>query len=126
MSFCWVTIHVKDMEKSLEFYQEITGLEVRRRHNPVPHMELVFLGSDETNTQVELIRNSEEPAPEQGKDLSLGFTVDSIEETMGMLKSRNIMEIDGPYQPGPGIKFIFIKDPDGVKIQLVELITEPE
>jgi len=35
MEFCWVTINVKDMEKSLQFYQEIIGLTVKQ-HKPIP------------------------------------------------------------------------------------------
>ncbi len=31
MKFCWATINVKNMEESLNFYQEIVGLTVDRR-----------------------------------------------------------------------------------------------
>ena len=31
MKFCWVTINVKDMEKSLHFYQEVIGLNINRK-----------------------------------------------------------------------------------------------
>ncbi len=45
MKFCWVTINVKDMEKSLHFYQEIIGLNINRRMKPNSDMEIIFLGS---------------------------------------------------------------------------------
>ena len=31
MSFCWTTIQVKDMNESLEFYEDIVGLKVNQR-----------------------------------------------------------------------------------------------
>ena len=34
MKFCWVTINVRDLEKSLHFYQEIIGLNIHKRMKP--------------------------------------------------------------------------------------------
>ena len=45
---------------------------------------------------------------------------DLLEETMDLLNQRNI-EYVGPIQPNPNTKFIFIKDPNGMKVQLVEI-----
>jgi len=41
MNFCWVTINVKDMEKSLHFYQGIIGLDINRIFNPDNDREIV-------------------------------------------------------------------------------------
>ena len=120
MEFCWVTINVKDMEKSLHFYQEIMGLHINRRMKPNPDMEIIFLGSGET--QIELIYNAKVDDINMGKDISLGFVVDSIERMSEILKKKNIPIHAGPYQPNPSIKFLYILDPNGVKIQLVENI----
>ncbi len=120
MEFCWVTINVKDMEKSLDFYQEIIGLNISRRMKPNPDMEIIFLGSGET--QIELIYNKKVDDITMGKDISLGFVVDSIERMMEILKKNNIAIHSGPFQPNPSIKFLYILDPNGVKIQLVENI----
>lgn len=120
MKFCWVTINVKDMEKSLQFYQEVIGLNINRRIKPNPDMEIIFLGSGET--QIELIYNKEANDVTIGKDISLGFVVDSIEQIAEILKKKNIPIHSGPFQPNPSIKFIYILDPNGVKIQFVENI----
>jgi hypothetical protein len=47
--------HVKNMEESLSFYQNIVGLEIRRRMKPMGGTEIVFVGSGDTD--IELIRN---------------------------------------------------------------------
>ena len=120
MDFCWVTINVKDMAKSVHFYQDIIGLKVNRRMNPNPEMEIVFLGSGKT--QVELIYNARNTDITYGKDVSLGFVVDSVDRQIEKLKSINIAVQSGPFQPNPHIRFFYISDPNGVKIQFVENI----
>src|SRR5665648_733820 len=86
MKFCWVTINVKDMEKSLHFYQEIIGLNINRRMKPNSDMEIIFLGSGET--QIELIYNTKVDDIAIGKDISLGFVVDSIEQMSEILRKK--------------------------------------
>jgi len=108
------------MEKSLHFYQEIIGLTINRRMKPNPDMEIVFLGSGET--QIELICNSKADNITIGKDISLGFEVDSMEQISEKLKENNIPLHSGPFQPSPSIKFIYILDPNEVKIQFIENI----
>jgi lactoylglutathione lyase len=120
MTFCWATINVKEMEKSLRFYQDILGLQLNRKMNPNPDMELAFLGAGDT--QIELIYNAKSKDVGFGKDISLGFTVESIEKVSELLKTKNIPIQSGPFQPNPFIKFIYVLDPNGLKIQFVENI----
>ena len=120
MKFCWATINVKNMEESLKFYQEILDLPLNRRAKPNPVMELAFLGSGET--QVELIYNSQNTAITIGNDIALGFEVESVEKILEMLKNKNIPIHAGPFQPNPYITFVYILDPNGLKIQFVENI----
>ena len=44
MKFCWTTIRVNNLEKSLKFYQEIVGLMVDRRFKAGQDLEIAFLG----------------------------------------------------------------------------------
>jgi lactoylglutathione lyase len=106
------------MEESLRFYENVVGLKVVRSMKPMPDTEIVFLGEGET--QVELIKNEKNNSPEYGKDISLGFVTSSIEKEMERLKSAGITAIQGPFQPNPTIKFFYVSDPSGVKIQFVE------
>jgi len=55
-----------------------------------------------------------------GKDISIGFEVPSLDKMMVLLKEKGIDIKAGPMQPNPFTKFIFIEDPNGVKIQFVE------
>jgi lactoylglutathione lyase len=109
---------VKDMDESLRFYQDVIGLDLERKTRPSPSMELAFLGSGET--KVELIYNSKASAISIGNDISLGFEVESLERTIESLKNKNIPVHSGPFQPNPSIKFLYVLDPNGLKIQFVE------
>ena len=88
---------------------------------PNPEMELAFLGSGDT--QVELICNVQNQDINYGKDISMGFVVESTDLFTAFLNEKGIELHSGPFQPNPFIKFIYILDPDGLKIQLVENIT---
>jgi len=118
MKFCWTTINVRNMDRSLQFYSDFLGLRINRRMHPNPDMEIAFLGSGET--QVELIFNAKNDSINFGKDISLGFIVESIERLMEDLKAKDIPVHSGPFQPNPTTKFIYVLDPDGLKIQFVE------
>jgi len=118
MKFSWTTINVSNMEKSLAFYQDILGLKLNRSMKPSPDRELSFLGSEET--QVELIWNREIQDIGFSKHISMGFETGSLDETIKELKEKGITDITGPLQPNPFIKFIYITDPDGMKIQILE------
>jgi len=118
MKFSWVTVMVNHMEESLKFYTEIVGLEVNRRFNAGPEVEIAFLGDGET--QVELIGSGVTKEMSIGEDISLGFKVSSVDETMAFVKEKGITIHSGPFQPNPHIKYFYVTDPNGLKIQFVE------
>jgi lactoylglutathione lyase len=106
------------MEESLKFYEEIVGLKVDRRFMAGPEVEIVFLGDGET--KVELICNKNEKEVSIGKDISWGFEVKSVDEMIRRVKEKGIAIEGGPFQPNPHVKFFYILDPNGLKVQFVE------
>ena len=118
MKYLWSTIHVKDMEKSLGFYQEVVGLALNKRFPAGPDTEISFLGDGET--QVELICDKNVKEVHIGKDISLGFEVDSVDAMMDLVKQKGIDIVAGPISPNPHATFFFVEDPNGVRIQFVE------
>jgi lactoylglutathione lyase len=118
MKFCWSTLRVKNMEESLEFYQGIVGLSVDRRFKAGPATEIVFLGDGET--KVELICDENNKDVNVGQDISWGFEVKSVDEMLSLVKEKGITVLSEPVQPNPHVKFFFVSDPNGFKIQFVE------
>lgn len=118
MAYLWTTIHVINLKESMSFYEKVLGLKPEREFSPSPHMHIAFLGNGET--KIELIEASDAPSPNYGQDLSLGFSVYSVEEMIHFLEKEGIPILAGPLSPNPGIRFLYILDPNGLKIQLVE------
>lgn len=118
MKFCWTTLHVNDLEESLAFYREIVGLELTRRFEGGHAGEIAFLGKGET--QLELICNPASPPVDMGRDVSLGFEVASVDEMIAFVQQKGIAVHSGPFQPNPHVKFFYVLDPNGLKIQFVE------
>ena len=122
MKFCWTTIAVRDMESSLRFYRDIAGLVPTRRMKPSEEQEIAFLGTGET--LVELIWNAQKGPIQTGQDISMGFEAPSLETLMETFRKLGIPLHSGPFQPNPGIRFLYILDPDGHKLQFVEFIKQ--
>ncbi len=118
MKASWITIYVKNMEESLKFYTEIIGLEIAHRSSPQEGLDIAFLNAGDI--QVELICDSNKSEISIGEDISLGFSIDSLELTIKNIKEKSVKNIIGPISPSPHISFIFIFDPNGFKIQIAE------
>ena len=114
MKFIHVTLHVKNLEKSLAFYQGVLGLPIVNRY-PAERGP-VFLG-EAGKPLVELIGETEAPA---FAGFSVGFEVPSLEEATKKMEEAGYPKIRGPISPSPQVIFSFFKDPDGVEIQLLE------
>jgi lactoylglutathione lyase len=111
---------VEDLNESLKFYHEIVGLKINRRFNAGPGVEIAFLGDGESKTELELICNDKVKEINVGEDISWGFTVESVDKMIELLKENGIGILSGPFQPNPSVKFFYVSDPNGFKIQFVE------
>lgn len=117
MQFLWTTITVGNMEESLEFYQDILSLPISSRMQ-TPAAEIVFLGDGET--KIELIHHPGEESSPVGKNISIGLSVKNLDDHMAMLKEKGIPISEGPFSPKPSVRFCFVHDPNGVRVQFVE------
>lgn len=119
MDFCWVTLHVTDLEKSLEFYRDLIGLSVSGRFSAGPDVEIAMLGQTD-KPKIELMCNRREQSRPQSQGISIGFEVESLEQAMELVKGKGIEIEAGPLSPAPHVRFCFVRDPDGFQVQLVE------
>lgn len=116
MQFCWITLEVKNMEESLNFYQGILGLKLAERFSPGKDMEIAILG-EENGPKVELICRENFQTKSDG--ISIGFEVDSLEKAFEHMKDNGIAIKKGSFSPVPSTSFFFVEDPNGIEIQIV-------
>ncbi|QSX08323.1 VOC family protein [Alkalibacter rhizosphaerae] len=115
-------IRIKDLEKSLKFYQHALGMkEVKRKDFPEDGFTLVFLGDENGNHELELTYNYDrDTAYELGDGYShLAMVVDDLEGAHSFHE-----EAGYPVTPIKGLsdgppKIYFITDPDGYKIEII-------
>lgn len=113
----WITLRVRDLEASLQFYHRILGLPVERQFDSRGR-QIVMLGQ-EGQPKIELIQGSEAALkPECG--VSVGFEVASLEDAIEELNSHGIPVARGPVSPNPHLRFFYVLDPDGFEVQLAQ------
>ena len=120
MKYCWTVIMVKNLDASIKFYREVLGLMEYMRYPAGSGVEIALMGEGET--QVELICNERINEVMIGPDISLGFEAGPLDQMMVRLKRLGIAILRGPYHPNPRQKFLYIMDPNGLEIQLIETI----
>lgn len=119
MKYVWTTIYVKNLDASIKFYEDVVGLELGGRFPAGPGMEIGFLKSKGTDTQIELIQEEAFEGRKESPSISMGFLTENLEGKREELKA-------GGYEPTPIIKpnpqtqFFFLKDPDGIDVQFVQ------
>jgi lactoylglutathione lyase len=119
-------LRVGDLERSLAFYCTVLGMRLlRRKDYPGGRFTLAFVGyGDEADhTVLELTHNWDTDRYEIGTGFGhVALGVEDIHATCDALRAKGakITREPGPMKHG-GSVIAFIEDPDGYKIELIEL-----
>jgi lactoylglutathione lyase len=119
-------IRVGDLERSLDFYSNVLGMKIlRRKDYPDGRFTLAFVGygDESSNAVIELTHNWDTSAYDIGSGyghIALGMeniytACDAIRE-----KGGKITREPGPMKHGT-TEIAFVEDPDGYKIELIQL-----
>lgn len=126
MKFLHTMIRVNDLDESLKFYCEVLGMKlIRKKDYPSGKFTLAFVGyGDESqNTVIELTYNWDTHQYESGNAFGhLAIGVEDIYQTCDELRNKGvkIAREPGPMKHG-GTEIAFIEDPNGYKIELIDL-----
>lgn len=130
MKLAYTNLRVGDLDKSLDFYQNVLGMSLHRTaENPEYRYTLAWLGfSDYKNfcqngsAGIELTYNWDT----QSYDLGEGFgqiviAVKDVYQTSKAIKAKGwpMIREAGPVKGGNTV-IAFLADPDGYRIELVE------
>ena len=123
MQILHISITVKDIEESIQFYREIMGLElVRQREIPENKAEIAFLRDPESGGQIELTYWKDKEDWVSGDELDhIAFAVLDMDEAMKKFKIMGVEIAKEPYSlKGSTTKIAFLKDPNGIWLELIE------
>ncbi len=110
-----IGVVVRDLEKSIIFYQEVLDLKLKAR---VPHtngvIQLAFLGyEDSDETEIELIQGYSNTLPSEATIHHFAITVDDIEKEYARIKTLNVELIDEEIVTLPnGFRYFYIYGPE--------------
>lgn len=109
-----VLLRPSDPDRSRQFYRDVLGLAVAREFGPRDHPGTVFfLG----NGLLELSGRSSEPP----KGMALWVQVRDVEAEHRRLAAADVTVVRSPQREPWGLVELWIEDPDGVAIVLVEV-----
>ncbi|MDP7100697.1 MAG: lactoylglutathione lyase [Rhodospirillales bacterium] len=119
-------IRVQDLEKSIDFYTRLLGMnELRRTDFEGGRFTLAFVGygDEESNAVVELTYNWDQAEPYELGD-GFGHLAIAVPDAYAVCEAMEKEGVEVPRPAGPmrhGTRVIaFIKDPDGYMIELVQ------
>lgn len=115
MKMVHVTIHTCRFCEEVSFYETIIGLKIERDMRPARNM--VFLSDRPGDTCIEIIEDPD-AADAGNANLSVGFHTEDVDVKYIELKEAGL-EVSDMISPNPHVKFFFVKDPAGVKVQLI-------
>jgi len=119
-------IRVSNLEKSLDFYTRLLGMQVlRRKEYPDGKFTNTFVGygPEDSHAVIELTYNWEQDTPyDRGNAWGhLALEVPDVYATCAALESEGVSvpRPAGPMKHGTRV-IAFVEDPDGYKIELLE------
>ena len=123
MKLLHTMIRISDKDKSLRFYQEVLGLKLTKTME-LSDATLYFLTDERGCCEIELTYNHK--LPEGGYNHGnyfghIAFSTESMDKFTEKLNQMGLNYTVAPFditEEGP--KIAFIKDPDGISIELIE------
>ena len=119
MKLAHTMLRVRDLNRSVDFYTNFLGMKEVRRKELGDDATLVFLADEAASHYIELTYNKDDRDYELGDQFGhLAFTADDLESVVRHVEGRDLWYRRS--KPGTGSKYIFIKDPDGYDIEILQ------
>ena len=114
----FITVHVKNLQKTIDFYQRVLGFKTIRSFSPKPGIQIIFMEDDRQHL-LEFIQSEHDPVF-SGQGISLGFYVNDIKAAEKHLQENEVQIIYGPVTTDDGTKLLHAQDINGLKLGFVE------
>ncbi|WP_026103451.1 lactoylglutathione lyase [Pseudanabaena sp. PCC 6802] len=126
MKLLHTMLRVGDLERSIAFYCDILGMKLlRRKDYPDGKFTLAFVGygDEASNAVIELTHNWDTPSYDLGNGFGhVALGVENIYTACDAIRSLGgkVTREPGPMKHG-STEIAFVEDPDGYKIELIQL-----
>lgn len=114
MHFLHLTFRVRDIHRSLHFYQDFIGLQMQRRFS-LGEWEIAFLADQEGATQIELVYMPEGVKVET-QGLTVCFQIDDLDGLHARAQAEGLNPSDIRF-PDPDSRYFYVYDPDHISIE---------
>lgn len=112
---------VTDLEKTVDFYKNVLGLEETRRFTSGRGSQLVFFKAPGSEEQIEICKYDESGPVIVGPDLThLAFEVEDMDAFAKHAASLGYPLSDGPHRSSNGSVLAFVDAPEGYEIELIQ------
>jgi len=118
MFFKQFTIMVRNLEKSIDFYETMTELAVARRMKD-GQAEIAFLANKDGETMIELVCTPQMQKFE-GKGFFVCFLTDKLDAMREAALAKGLKPSD-IRTPDAQSRYFYVYDPDGVSVQLKQV-----
>jgi len=118
-------IRVGDLDRSIDFYTSVLGMQVLRKQDyPSGKFTLAFVGygPESEEAVIELTYNWDTDSYNLGDGFGhIALAVDNAAEACDAIRQRGgkVVREAGPMKHGTSV-IAFVEDPDGYKIELIE------
>ena len=119
MQFVHLTIMVKNLEASIEFYTMMTELKIARRFY-AGLGEIAFLTNADGETEIELVAMPEGQKFE-GKGLTVCFETDKLDAMHQMAEEKGLNPSD-MRNPNPKSRYFYVYDHDRVSVEIKQIL----
>jgi lactoylglutathione lyase len=126
MRFLHTMLRVNDLDESLRFYCDVLGMRlIRRKDYPGGRFTLAFVGygPEDRETVIEFTHNWDTNRYDLGNAFGhVALGVDDIYATVERMRAQGakVVREPGPMKHG-GSEIAFLEDPNGYKIELIQL-----
>ena len=121
MKMLHTSVNVKDMDSSIDFYTSNLGMKLERRSEITQNNAVIaFLSIEGTNHNIELTWWRGKTDYSEGDQLDhIAFSTENMDDFMGRMREKGVEIAKEPYTLGTS-RIAFIKDPNGIWIEIIE------
>jgi predicted enzyme related to lactoylglutathione lyase len=116
------TLPVWDLGASERFWRDLLGVGRHAKPSYMPEM-VVFL--DLGNAMLHLVRYGDDVPRPDTRSTHIAIAVDDLDGALADVKARGLAVLREPIDRPDGARSLYFVDPDGNRVELIQLPAEP-